>query len=72
VTRLRALPDRPWSESHNGHKPIDETWLALQLRHLAIAPRNVRIAGAQAKGYHLTDFTHAFAQFLGDDPPSSS
>jgi len=35
---------------------IDEVWLARELRLLGIAPRNVRIGKAQAKGYDVADF----------------
>jgi putative DNA primase/helicase len=64
VSSLRALPDRPWSSNNNGHKPIDEPWLARQLRPFSVMPRNVRIGEGRARGYYLADFSQAFGDHL--------
>jgi putative DNA primase/helicase len=64
VSSLRALPDRPWSSDNNGHKPIDEPWVARQLRPFGVMPRNVRIGEGRARGYYLADFSQAFGDHL--------
>ncbi len=69
ATALRSLPDRPWSNASNSHRPIDQTWLTRQLRPLGISPHNVRIANRRANGYDLADFTDAFARYLSNPNP---
>jgi hypothetical protein len=64
VNSLRSLPDRPWSIIQNGDKPIDQVWLARQLRPFGISPKYIRIGQARARGYDLPSFTPAFNQFL--------
>ena len=49
------MPDRPWEAERKG-KPIDEVWLAKQLRTYGIHPRTVWIDGQSAKGYYREDF----------------
>jgi putative DNA primase/helicase len=55
VRALHSLPDRPWSGSHNGSKPITEMRLARLLSSLAIRPRTFRIGAHVARGYLLSD-----------------
>ena len=67
VDSLCALPARPWSEAkaENGSvRPINEAWLARQLRRFGVRSRTLRLDGQKAKGYELADFTEPFAKFL--------
>jgi hypothetical protein len=54
VRELHALPARPWSRSHNGHKPITESTLARHLSSLGIYSKVLRIGCDRARGYLLS------------------
>ena len=43
--------------------------MALHLAAFSIHARNIHIAGRQAKGYLLSDFTDAFSRFLTNSSP---
>jgi len=69
VAALRVLPDRPGSNplihpSTNPSIHLTARLVALHLAAFSIHARNIHIAGRQAKGYLLSDFTAAFSQFL--------
>ena len=63
VAGMNAFTDRPWAEMHKGN-PIDESWLAQQLRPYGIQPKNIWINGTQAKGYLREDFIDAFRRYI--------
>jgi hypothetical protein len=52
---LNALPARAWRELAKG-KPIDELWLAKQLRPFGIQPSTIWINDQAARGYLLEAF----------------
>src|SRR5687767_12731793 len=62
---LSKFPVRPWEERG---KPIDEQWLAKQLRPYGIQPRMMWIDGQGARGYFSEDFEEVFGRYL---PPVS-
>ena len=53
---LRELPDRPWSGSSNGDKPLTAIRLAQLLAALDIQPQRIRIGQTTSRGYLLSDF----------------
>ncbi|MGZ5544094.1 MAG: DUF3631 domain-containing protein [Limisphaerales bacterium] len=53
---------RPWNETLK--KPINDLWLAQQLRPYGIRPHSTRIAGVQAKGYYESDMLDAFRRYV--------
>jgi hypothetical protein len=63
VDGLNAFTGRPWAEMRKG-KPIDDLWLAQQLRPYGVQSRNIRIDGIQAKGYLQEDFTDVFRRYI--------
>ena len=63
VDGLNAFTGRPWAEMRKG-KPIDDLWLAQQLRPYGVQSRNIWIDGTQAKGYLLEDFTDVFRRYI--------
>lgn len=63
VERLNAYPGRPWKDLLRG-KPIGERWLARQLNPYGIRPRNLRIDGAQAKGYCQEDMIETVRRYV--------
>jgi len=63
VERLNAYPGRPWKDLLRG-KPIDDRWLARQLSPYGIRPRNLRINGAQAKGYCQEDMIETVRRYV--------
>jgi hypothetical protein len=63
VERLNAYPGRPWKDLVRG-RPIDERWLARQLSPYGIRPRNLRINGAQAKGYCEEDMIETVRRYV--------
>ena len=67
VQALNWLPDRPWEAERKG-KPIDEQWLAKQLRAYGIRPRTVWLNGETAKGYHREDFEDVFGRYAAEIP----
>ncbi len=60
---LGKREDRPWPEYRNGF-PISPVQLAKLLKPFGVTPRDVRIETEVLKGYHLEDFTDAFARYL--------
>jgi hypothetical protein len=54
---------RPWMEARKG-KPVNELWLAQQLRPYGVRPRNLRIEGDQGKGYELSDLQETFTRYV--------
>jgi putative DNA primase/helicase len=63
VECLNAYPGRPWKDLLRG-KPIDDRWLARQLNPYGIRPRNLRINGAQAKGYCQEDMMETVRRYV--------
>jgi hypothetical protein len=55
LLHLNALPARAWRELAKG-KPIDELWLAKQLRPFGIQPSTIWINDQAARGYLLEAF----------------
>jgi len=63
VERLNAYAGRPWKDLLRG-KPIDDRWLARQLSPYGIRPRNLRIDGAQEKGYCQEDMIDTVRRYV--------
>ena len=59
-----VVPTSPQSEIRNLKSEITLISLARLLRPFGITSRVMRIGPTIAKGYDLSDFTHAFARFL--------
>lgn len=53
---------RPWNETLK--KPVNELWLAQQLRPYGIFPRTIRLDDRQAKGYYQSDMLDAFRRYI--------
>ncbi|HET7225579.1 MAG TPA: DUF3631 domain-containing protein [Candidatus Eisenbacteria bacterium] len=64
VSRLMALPERPWGEWNEG-RGFRPRALAALLRGFGIESRNVKFSdGKVLKGYHRAQFEDAFARYL--------
>jgi putative DNA primase/helicase len=63
VAQLNARSGRPWGELNRG-RPVDELWLARQLRPYGVRPRNMRWEGQVAKGYLGEDFEEVFRRYI--------
>jgi hypothetical protein len=63
IAWLNELQSHAWAELNKG-RPVNEQWLAQQLRPYRIRPRVVRIGEAVARGYHLNDFTDTFKRYI--------
>jgi putative DNA primase/helicase len=63
VRKLTSFGGRPWNTLIRG-KPIDERWLARQLHPYGIRPRNLRIDGAQAKGYYKEELLELCRRYV--------
>jgi putative DNA primase/helicase len=63
ITRLNERLDRPWAELAKG-RPIDEMWLARQLRQYDIRPRLIRQADRVGRGYVEADFKPVFQRYI--------
>lgn len=70
IERLLAMTDRPWPEAHRG-KPINEIWLARQLRPFGVVSKTLRTNEGRLKGYEVSQFTDAFERYLPTDGVSS-
>lgn len=69
---LAAIEGRPWHEFGKNDRPITANQLARQLKRFDVTPRTIKLATSEtAKGYHLEDFSEAFARFLPDTPFSN-
>jgi len=60
---LNGFQNHAWAERNRG-KPINELWLAQQLRPYGIRPRNMRIGETVSRGYHLSDFMDSFKRYI--------
>src|SRR5262249_41080817 len=63
VEWLNGFRNHLWAERNRG-RPINEVWLAQQLRPYRIRPRVVRIGEAVSRGYHLDDFRDSFKRYI--------
>lgn len=57
------MAGRPWTELHRG-RPVDELWLARQLRPYGVGPRALRLEGLVVKGYLEEDFGEVFRRYI--------
>ena len=60
---LNGFQSHAWAERNKG-RPINEQWLAQQLRPYRIRPRVVRIGETVARGYLLSDFMGSFKRYI--------
>ena len=60
---LNGLENHAWAERTKG-KPINELWLAQQLRPYRIFPRSIRIGERVSRGYYLDDFMDSFRRYI--------
>ena len=63
VVSLTSMSDRPWLEARRG-MPINENWIARQLRMFDVRPKDIRIGESHAKGYEAADFAEAFERYI--------
>ena len=63
VQKLNAMGACPWRELAKG-KPIDDLWLAKQLRPFGIRPQAFRIAQELGKGYLQEDFVEPTRRYV--------
>ena len=61
---MRKMGLRPTVGREKEWKPIDEQWLAKQLRPYGIQPRMMWIDGHGARGYFSEDFEEVFGRYL--------
>jgi putative DNA primase/helicase len=59
----QRFSDRPWTDLRKGRQ-ITDLWLAQMLRPYGVRPRNIHIAGIQAKGYLLDEFKDVFRRYI--------
>ena len=62
VNHLNGYGNWTWKQLLRG-KPIDDRWLARKLSPYGIRPRNLRINGAQAKGYYEQDMIETVRRY---------
>jgi hypothetical protein len=75
ASRLRAMPEAPWSEYGHSRAGLTQPSLARLLRPYEISSRTIRVAshhaaGATARGYHASDFAKAWETYLVTDQTS--
>jgi putative DNA primase/helicase len=63
VRELNTMGPRPWRELAKG-KPIDDLWLARQLRPFGIRPQAFRIEQQLGKGYSHEDFVEPTRRYV--------
>jgi hypothetical protein len=63
VEWLNGFQNHLWAERNRG-RPINEVWLAQQLRPYRIRPRIVRIGETVSRGYYLNDFMDSFRRYI--------
>jgi hypothetical protein len=66
IEALARMGERPWSEVCRG-RPINERWLARNLKQFRIHPKPIRIGDDTARGYDRADFEDAFARYLPEE-----
>ena len=60
---LNQKTDRPWMDGRKG-KPIDEVWLAQQLRPYGVRPKTIWIEEQAARGYLQSDFEEVWPRYV--------
>lgn len=72
LSKLIAMPERPWSEWRHG-KYLTPRGLSRLLKPFDIASKTVRLGASEtAKGYARADFAHAFAHYLAAENVTAS
>jgi len=66
LDRLKKLEESPWSEWGRKAEPITATGLAGLLKPYRVRSQNIRVGGAQAKGYLRKDLADAWHRYLPD------
>jgi putative DNA primase/helicase len=60
---LNHKTDRPWQEGRKG-RPLDEVWLAQQLRPYGVRPKTIWIGEQAARGYLQSDFEEVWPRYV--------
>jgi hypothetical protein len=60
---LNGMQSHAWAEANRG-RPINEHWLAQQLRPYGIRPRSMRIGEEVCRGYALEDMMDSFKRYI--------
>jgi hypothetical protein len=63
AARLAQYKNRPWMESLKG-KPMNEGWLAKQLRPYGMKPMTMRIGERVGRGYESADILEALKRYV--------
>lgn len=62
LTSLTGIEDAPWGDLRG--KPLDARGLARRLRPYEVKPRDVKLDGANLKGYSVNDLADAWERYL--------
>jgi hypothetical protein len=68
LEELTADPERPWATWSKG-SPMSARELARQLRGFGIKPKQIWVAGTNARGYERADLEDAFSRYLSSAAP---
>jgi hypothetical protein len=67
VNALKEMEGRPWAEFGKTAKPITQNKLAVMLKPLAIAPKQIKFGDDNRRGYEFGSFKDAFERYLAPE-----
>jgi hypothetical protein len=70
IEALHAIEEHPWAEEYRHGRPLRAEGLAYLLRPYSIRARQMKLAGANIRGFTVEQFSDAFARYL--PPPGET
>jgi hypothetical protein len=70
LRRLHQLEESPWEQWGHKGEPLNAENMAALLKPYGVKSTNVRLDGAQRKGYHRNDLVDAWRRYVVPDGPS--
>jgi hypothetical protein len=64
LNALHAMDERPWNDLRG--KPVDNRWLARQLKKYGVASKDVKLDGTNKKGYTAEDLFDPWTRYVAD------
>jgi len=64
LAALHAMDERPWNDLRG--KPVDNRWLARQLKKYGVTSKDVKLGGTNKKGYTAEDLFDPWTRYVAD------
>jgi len=64
IFHLRPFDERPWNDLRG--KPVDNRWLARQLKKYGVASKDVKLDGTNKKGFAAEDLFDPWTRYVAE------